>query len=411
LAAVISEETAITSSTSSGAEASASEAARDTALRGVFEALGWGQPEGVWSAPGRVNVIGEHTDYNDGFVLPMAIDRSTLAAARHRNDRTLRVHSAQVHETVEVDIDEVLASTEPGVHGWAAYPIGVAWALAGAGHDLVGADIVFDSDVPMGSGLSSSAALECACALALAGLAGFTLDRAALARLTRRAENAYVGVPTGPLDQLASAYGEAGHVLFIDTRDLLVTPYRFDLAEAGLTLLVIDTRAAHAHGDSGYRERRASCEAAAATLGVSALRDVSLEDLPAALRRLDPVTARRAKHVITENARVLDVVSLLRQGRVRETGPLLTASHVSMRDDFEISCPELDVAVDTALATGALGARLTGGGFGGSAIALVESAAVGPTEAAITKAFQDAGFALPPVFFPALPARGATRVS
>jgi galactokinase len=212
-------------------------------LRRTYRDLGWGEPAAVWAAPGRVNVIGEHTDYNDGFVLPMAIDRSTLAAARRREDRMLRLHAVQMSETVEVDIDELLGRRHAATAGWSGYPEGVAWALAGAGHDIVGADVVLDSNVPVGSGLSSSAALECATALAIAGVSGFELGTAELARLTQRAENAYVRAPTGPLDQLASAYGEAGRVLFIDTRDLVVTPYPFDLAASGLTLLVIDTRA------------------------------------------------------------------------------------------------------------------------------------------------------------------------
>src|SRR6185437_14152002 len=345
----------------------------------LFESVYGGRPQGLWAAPGRVNVIGEHTDYNEGFVLPMAIDRYTVVAAAKRTDGRLRVVSSAGEQRV---FEVGLAALTPGFpQGWTEYPAGVAWALRGAGilkENFTGADLAFVSTVPVGAGLSSSAALECSTGLALAGLAGAEteLSTADLARLSQYAENAYANVPCGPLDQLASAFGEDGRVLFIDTRSFEIAPHPFDLAAAGLTLLVIDTKVSHDHGESGYPARRASCEKAAAALGVRALRDLTPADLERAQRELDEVTARRVRHVVTEDERVEQFVSLLTEGelvgeRLRTAGELMTASHVSLRDDFEVSCDELDVVVDAALRAGAHGARMTGGGFGGSAIALV----------------------------------------
>ncbi|HZU56095.1 MAG TPA: galactokinase [Actinocrinis sp.] len=379
----------------------------------LFESVYGGRPEGLWAAPGRVNVIGEHTDYNEGFVLPMAIDRYTVVAAAKRTDGRLRVVSSAGDQRV---IEVALADLTPGFpQGWTEYPAGVAWALRGAGilqEDFTGADLAFVSTVPVGAGLSSSAALECSTGLALAGLAGAQarLSTADLARLSQYAENNYANVPCGPLDQLASAFGEDGRVLFIDTRSFEIAPHPFDLAAAGLTLMVFDTKVSHDHGESGYPARRASCEKAAAVLGVRALRDLTAADLERAERELDEVTARRVRHVVTEDERVERFVSLLTEGplegeRLRAAGELMTASHASLRDDFEVSCEELDVVVEAALAAGAHGARMTGGGFGGSAIALVD---VGDAE----RVAESVLAALPQAeIFRAIPARGAHRVA
>jgi galactokinase len=360
---------------------------------------------GVWLAPGRVNLIGEHTDYNDGFALPLAVPQRVLCTAAPRPDGLLAVVSAQApDERVTVPV----ADLRPGaVTGWAAYPAGVLWALREGGHPVGGLDLALDGDVPLGAGLSSSHALECAVALACTDLFGLGLDRLALARVVQRAENDFVGAPTGLMDQLASLFGRAGHALLLDTRALTVEPVPLDLAGHGLALLVIDTRAPHALADGGYADRRRACEKAAAALGLPSLREATLADL-AALP--EEVARRRVRHVVTENARVLAVADLLRAGAdPREAGPALTASHVSLRDDYEVSCPELDAAVEAALAAGAHGARMTGGGFGGSAIALGDAAAVEPTAAAVRAAFAGRGFAEPAPFV-VTPAAGAHRV-
>ncbi|WP_020550678.1 galactokinase [Embleya scabrispora] len=363
--------------------------------------------EGIWAAPGRVNVIGEHTDYNNGFVLPIAIPHTARAAVGRRTDGRLRLASG--HAGSE-SVDLAIADLAPGaLTGWAAYPAGVLWALRAAGHEVGGADIRIDSDVPVGAGLSSSAALSCAVALALDDLYELGLDRVELARIAQRVETDFVGVPVGMLDQMASLGCVAGHAFFLDCRDLTGSHVPFDCAGAGLRLLVIDTRARHALVDGGYAERRASCEEAARLLGVPSLREVT--DPDAALAALpDGPLRRRVRHVLTENARVLRVVQALRVGDVRAIGPELTASHVSMRDDYTISCAELDTAVDTALATGALGARLVGGGFGGSAIALVDADRCAAVEEAVEKAFAVHGFTAPR-FFQAVPSAGARRES
>lgn len=385
----------------------AAEAAR------LFESAYGRTAGGVWAAPGRVNVIGEHTDYNEGFVLPMAIDRYTAVAAAPRTDGLLCVVSAAGdHRVTEIALSD-LAPRVP--HGWPAYPAGVAWALRGAGvlpSRFGGADLAFASTVPIGAGLSSSAALECSTGMALAAIADaeVRLSPAELARLSQYAENVYAGVPCGPLDQLSSVFGAEGGVLFIDTRSLEIAVHPFDLAVAELTLLVIDTGVSHDLGESGYPARRASCEKAAAVLGVQALRDLTTADLDRAAAQLDETTARRVRHVVTENERVERFVSLLKLGeltgpRLNAAGELLTASHASLRDDFEVSCDELDVVVDTALRAGAHGARMTGGGFGGSAIALVSMDRAERVTASVLDALPEAEI------FQAVPARGAHRVA
>jgi galactokinase len=364
-------------------------------------------PDGVWAAPGRVNLIGEHTDYNDGFVLPAAIDRLVLAAAGRRNGGRLRLWSLQTGPPADLDLAEV----GPGrVEGWVAYPAGVAWALGQAGVELGGADLVIDGDVPAGSGLSSSAALECATATALADLHGASLDRVALAGLARRAENEVVGVPSGVMDQMVSMLGRAGHALFLDTRSLATEQVPLPLEAAGLCLVVIDTRAGHRLVDGAYADRRAACEAAAAVLGVPALRDATAEQVEAAAEALGEEGLRRARHVVTENARVLEAVAWLRAGDLDRLGPLLAASHASLRDDYEVSSPELDTAVAAAVAAGAVGARMTGAGFGGSALALVEAGLVGRVGDQVRGAFATAGFG-PPAVAAVVPSDGARRLA
>lgn len=368
---------------------------------------------GVWAAPGRVNLIGEHTDYNDGFVLPFALSQQVTVAAARRDDGLLRLGfpaaSGGTKDPVQLRIDAL----EPGrgPRGWAGYAAGVAWALRVAGHPVGGADVTFSSTVPPGAGLSSSAALEVACALALNDLYELGLPGDELAVLCRRAENAYIGAPTGIMDQAASACCTPGHALFLDTRDLSRRHVPFDPAAHGLALLVVDTRVQHAHADGEYGRRRAGCEAAARTLGVRALRDVPHGELPAALGRLPDADSRGlVRHVVTENERVLRAVDLLAAGDLPALGPVLTAGHASLRDDFRVSCPEVDLAVTAALSAGALGARMTGGGFGGSVLALVARGAEEAVGEAVAAAFAAAAYA-PPHWFGAEASAGARRLS
>ncbi|MER6029358.1 galactokinase [Streptomyces sp. NPDC001851] len=379
-------------------------------VRERFAELYGAEPEGVWAAPGRVNLIGEHTDYNDGFVMPFALPHQATAAVSRRTDGVLRLHSADVGGGIAELSPDALAPQ--GDDGWTAYPAGVVWALRQAGHEVTGADIHLASTVPAGAGLSSSAALEVVIALALNDLYGLGLARWQLARLCQRAENVYVGAPTGIMDQTASACCQAGHALFLDTRDLSQQQIPFDLAAEGLRLLVVDTRVKHAHSGGEYGKRRAGCEKGAALLGVDALRDIPYAQLDAALARLgdEEETVRLVRHVVTEDQRVERVVELLRAGETRAIGPVLTEGHASLRDDFRISCPELDLVVDTALSAGALGARMTGGGFGGSAIVLAEAADVGTLTKTTEEAFAAAGFTAPRVF-EAVPSAGARRLN
>ncbi|MER6591596.1 galactokinase, partial [Micromonospora purpureochromogenes] len=365
-------------------------------------------PAGRWAAPGRANLIGEHTDYNDGFVLPFALTLRTVVAAAPQSGERWTVRSELSDEAVEFGAAEV---DEPGrVTGWAAYVAGVVWALREAGYDVPGARLAIASDVPVGSGLSSSAAIEAAVLAALVDLGGLDLPAERQPRLAQRAENAYVGAPTGIMDQSAVIRCREGHALFLDCRTEAVEHIPFDLDAAGLAVLVIDSRAPHRHADGEYASRRAACERAASLLGVPALRDVPVADLDAALARLDDdEIRRRVRHVVTEDQRVLDTVDLLRAGRVREIGPLLTASHASMRDDFEITVPEIDTAVETALAAGALGARMTGGGFGGCILALVHSDHADAVARAVATAYADRGFPAP-AHVTVLPAPGTTRL-
>ncbi|MGH3158894.1 MAG: galactokinase [Streptosporangiaceae bacterium] len=341
------------------------------AAAGWFFGLYGAEPDGVWHAPGRANLIGEHTDYNDGFVLPFALAQGVRAAASRRDDGLLELCSRQAPgRVIRVDI----GSLTPGlIGGWAAYPAGVAWALREAGHRIGGARLAFDSDLPEGAGLSSSAAIECATAIALTDLYGVDVPRAELARLAQRAENDFVGVPCGIMDQSASMLCVRGHALLLDCRSLATAQVPFDVTSAGLELLILDTKVRHELGDSGYTDRR------------------------------------RARHVVTDDRRVGEVAALLRRGAIGEVGPLLTESHASLRDDFEISWPEADVAVQAVEASGALGARMMGGGFGGSVIAIGPARRTAAMVAAATAGFRDRGWPGPAVV-PAAPSAGAHRL-
>ncbi|WP_319643824.1 galactokinase [Gephyromycinifex aptenodytis] len=379
-----------------------------TSLRRRFREAYGCEPAGVWAAPGRVNLIGEHTDYNDGFVLPLALTRRCRIAAAPAAGRSSRVLSLQQEGIVEFDAASV---TPEDVRGWAAYVAGMFWALGQRGLEVPELDMVLDSDVPVGAGLSSSAAIECATGAAATDLGSLELSPTELALTGQRCENDFVGAATGNMDQLASMHGKSGHLVFIDTRSLAVENVPFDLPAAGLALLVIDTCAPHALVDGQYAARRSACEQAAQTLGVQALRDVAPERLDDALARItDPTVQRRVRHVVTEDARVLQVVQHLRAGGdPRDIGPALTQSHASLRDDFEVTVPHLDVAVEAALQAGAYGARMTGGGFGGSAIALVEADAVDQVSQGVRQAYAEHGFAAPQIF-PVVPADGAKRL-
>lgn len=393
------------------------------ALTDAFREAFGADPDGLWAAPGRANLIGEHTDYNDGFVLPFAIAHSARVAVRRTRTAALRIAGRQEVagvRAVEIDPARLSPAHAGEVPGWSRYVAGAVWALnawaESAGHaPLVAAgegyDVVLDSDVPIGAGLSSSAAIECAVVTALAELAGLDVSRETLVLIAQRAENEYVGAPTGILDQSASLLGEDGSALFLDCRSRASRPVPLALEEAGLEILAIDTKVSHAHESGGYGQLRAACEAGAAGLGVQALRDVSVEELEAAQRRLAPEVFARVKHIVTENQRVLDTVRELEAERVEwaEVGRLLTASHASMRDDFGNSCPEMDVAVASAVRAGAHGARMTGGGFGGTAIALVPAGARAEVTAAVEQAFAQRGFTAPAIF-PIRPSAGARRL-
>ncbi|MCX5192867.1 galactokinase [Streptomyces sp. NBC_00249] len=374
----------------------------------TFTELYGGHPDGIWYAPGRVNIIGEHTDYNDGFALPMALPRTTRVAARRRDDGLLRLHSTRGGGRItELRVPDLAPGT---VEGWARYPAGTVWALAEAGHPVGGADLHIDSTVPTGAGLSSSAALECAVAVAYDALYGLGLPGPELARTAQRAENAFAGVPCGVMDQMASLCCVEGAALHLDSRTLEHRQVPFDLTAHDLTLLVLDTRVQHDLADGAYAALRAGCERAARLLGLPALRDLPADRLPEALAGLPAGLAPLVRHVVTENARVAEAEALLAAGDTRALGPLLTAGHASLRDDYRVSCAETDLAVDTAVAAGALGARMTGGGFGGSVIALTPAALARAVTEAVTTAFARAGHR-PPAVLEAVPSQGAGRLA
>ena len=369
-------------------------------IREDFAKLFGLNPDLVSSAPGRVNLIGEHIDYSDGFVLPFAIKARTYCALRIRSDERIRVATNQHKRDIfESSISELKTQTGPV---WSRYILGVLWALG----VKVGVEILVDSEVPSGAGLSSSAALECSVAIALNHHLELGRSLTELARITQRAENEYVGVPCGIMDQSISLMGRAGHALLLDCRDLSTRQIKVDFESHDLKLLIVDTRAHHALVDGGYAERRAQCESVAKALGVRAMRDLSLGELEAARTRLPDVNYKRARHAVTEISRVLEAVKVLEADDFSNFGDLLTKSHQSLRDDYNVSCPELDLAVDTALNLGALGARMVGGGFGGSAIALIRSDDAAKVALGIEQAFEKRGFSSPR-FFDSLPGDGA----
>ena len=357
-------------------------------------------PDIIAAAPGRVNLIGEHIDYSDGFVLPFAINDRTFAAVRIRDDRKVRIASMQRrNKIVEHNIDAI----KPGLKGeWERYPLGVIWAMGLTS----GIDIMIDGHVPLGAGLSSSAALECSVATALNHLFSFGYSLEELARLTQKAENEYVGVPCGIMDQSVSLMAHAGSALLLDCRDLSTKNIAFDVASSGLELLIIDTQAHHSLTDGGYAERRASCESAVAKLAIRSLRELTLSQLEQSRNLLTDTEFMRARHAVTEMARVMDAVKVLEEKNFVALGQLLNQSHASLRDDYTVSCPELNTAVDASITAGALGARMVGGGFGGSAIALIHAAHTQATIAAVEKAFANNKFKAPR-FFTSLPSQGA----
>ena len=332
------------------------------AFRHRFGAL----PVHVVRAPGRVNLIGEHTDYNDGFVMPLAIEQAVWLAVRPRDDDRVILHSTRATEPADFRIGTIERGT-----GWGEYAKGVAWALQAQGHRLSGLEGVLVSDVPEGAGLSSSAALELAVARAFAASAGLDWVPAAMARTAQRAENEWVGVRCGVMDQMASTCGVAGHAVLLDCRSLAVTPTPLP---AWTTVLVLDTGTRRGLVDSAYNARRETCERVAHALGVPALRDATLDGLQVSEGALTPTQLHRARHVVTENARVLAAAEAMRQGDAARLGALMAASHASLRDDYEVSSPALDAFADAARAqNGCYGARMTGAGFGGCVVALVAS--------------------------------------
>ena len=346
-----------------------------------------------YAAPGRINLIGEHTDYNLGFALPIALPERTVVTYVPDNGIDVAVRSDIQDGDVRIPLD-----TAPGdVAGWAGYVAGVMWALRTAGHRIQGGAMSITSDVEMGSGVASSAALECAVLGALTSAIGLRVDRIEMARIAQRAENDYVGVPTGLMDQLAALCGEPRTALMIDFRELTVRPVTFDPDASDIALLLINSRAPHQHAGGEYASRRMSCERAAADLGVSSLREVQATGIAALASVADPVDARRARHILTDNHRVLDVVAALEESDFTTIGRLFSASQASMRDDFEITTDHIDLIAETAVEAGALGARMTGGGFGGCVIALAPAEAAERIADAIRDAVTHAGYNRPTI--------------
>ncbi len=358
----------------------------------------------VATAPGRVNLIGEHVDYSEGFVLPFAIDRATTARAVARDDRRVVVRSAERGEDASFDLDDARARARGD---WSDYAQGMARALDRR-VPLRGAELEVSTTVPIGAGLSSSAAFELAVGLALLGASGATLDRAELARAAREAENDFVGLRSGIMDQLASAFGVRDHALLIDCRTAEVTPVPIP---PGVAVVVADTGVKHELASSAYNARRAESEAAARALGAPTLRDVTPAVLTERGGTLSPILLRRARHVVYENDRTLRVAAALWAGDLRSAGQAMNASHASLRDDYEVSAPELDLLAATAQRVpGVYGARMTGGGFGGSIIALVDHDATGPLRDALDAAFASR-FGRRPATMVVCPSDGATLIT
>jgi galactokinase len=373
----------------------------------AFHAWLGASPAVVVRAPGRVNLIGEHTDYQDGFVLPMAIDRAVWIALRPRDGRRVRLRSLDYDQTTDFTLGELGGRAEHAGSGWAEYVKGVAWALQDAGHTLQGWDGVVTGDVPVGAGLASSAAIEMAAARAFAAVSDFPWDSRAIATIGQRAENRWVGVRCGIMDQMISAGGVAGHALLIDCRTLDASPVPLPPKTA---VVVLDTTTRRGLVDSIYNTRRAECESAARFFGVPALRDVSMGRLASLLTDLPEPIGRRARHVIGENDRTLQAADAMRRGDAAAFGHLMNASHASLRDDFEVSSAELDLMVDCACREAAChGARMTGAGFGGCAVALVSADTADDFVAAVTAMYQAASGRQPRAYV-CEAARGADEV-
>lgn len=365
-----------------------------------FQELFAAAPEVIAAAPGRVNLIGEHVDYNDGFVLPFAIDSITISAIRVRSDSKIRIASKQKpNEVYECEHEDLIPMTGPD---WTRYLLGVIWVLG----VKRGVDILIDSKVPQGAGLSSSAALECSIGIALNHLFNLGHSLPDLARLMQKAENEYAGVPCGIMDQSISLMAKEGYALLLDCRDLSTSHIPVNFSTSGLKLLIIDTQAHHALIDGGYAERRSQCESAAKTIGVKSLRDVDISLLESNKKKLSALELKRARHVVHEINRVKEAVVALERNDFATLGKLISESHNSLRDDYNVSAPELDLAVEVAIKNGALGARMVGGGFGGSAIALIKEEDAGIVASQIEKAFKESG-SKPPRFFDSLPSQGA----
>jgi galactokinase len=378
-------------------------------LVGAFRREFGGEPR-LYRAPGRVNLIGEHTDYNDGFVLPAALELATFAAVSPRPDRRLRVRSLLMEETLEFDLDEADARPRKD---WSDYVRGVAIMLERAGHRLTGADLLIWSEVPLGSGLSSSAALEVAVGYALVSAAGLTIDLTALALSCQRAENEFVGMRCGIMDQFIACHGAARRALLLDCRSL---EWRLVPLDPKARLLICNSMVRHSHAASGYNDRRRDCEQGVALLskalpGIKALRDVTIDQLEEHAALLPPVVYRRCRHIVTENDRTVRAAAALEAGDLALVGRLMAESHVSMRDDFEISCREVDAMVEIASRVpGVFGARMTGGGFGGCTISLVEADAVEGFKDTVVRAYREAT-GLDPTIFTCSPGAGVGPVA
>ena len=373
-------------------------------LENTFLEIFGHKAEVLAEAPGRVNLIGEHIDYSEGFVLPFAIADRTFAAIARNNDGLVRIASQQRKNRIfTIDIKDV----HPGSAGeWEKYVLGVIWTMGVTS----GVDILVDGHVPSGAGLSSSAALECSVAVGLNTLFNLGKSLEDMARATQKAENDYVGMPCGIMDQSVSLMGREGSALLLDCRDLTTESVPFDVASAGLELLIIDTQAHHALVDGGYAERRASCESVAAKFGIPSMRHLTMDVLDARKSEITETEYFRARHAVTEIQRVKDAVTALRTNDFVTLGHLINESHNSLRDDYTVSCVELDEAVDASRRAGALGARMVGGGFGGSAIALIKADQIESTKDAIRSAYAAKGFKAPR-FFTSLPSAGASARS
>ena len=366
------------------------EALREQVARAFSQQFG-GAPTLWVRSPGRVNLIGEHTDYNDGFVLPIAIERQVTLAARPRDGVRVRVYSATLSARDEFDPHDL-----PHAQGWRDYARGVAWALREAGYPPPAVDIALASDVPLGAGLSSSAALEVGLGWTLTQVAGQSIDRARLAQLMQRAENGWVGVATGIMDQFIAALGQADHALLVDTRDL---SYEAVPMPPGVSIVIADTNVKRGLVDSEYGARRRETAEAAHLMGAQSLRDVSAAEFDARAAALPDLLRRRAHHVVTESDRVLRTVAALEAGDLATVGEMMNESHRSLRDDYQVSHPNLDMLVEMARRVpGVYGARMTGGGFGGATVSLVANAAVPDFEGEVSRAYADATGQPPPIY-------------